>query len=50
MSDLITIRKVKIEDLMQVAEIVTKSWQTAYRGIISVDMVPILNTKRNMEY
>lgn len=47
MSDLITIRKVKIEDLMQVAEIVTKSWQTAYRGIIDDEYLDSLSVEKN---
>lgn len=35
--DNIIIRKVKIEDLKAVAEIVVNGWQTAYRGIVDDD-------------
>lgn len=44
----IIIRKVRKDDLMQVAEISVNAWKTAYRGIISDDYLDSLNVEKKI--
>lgn len=45
----IIIRNVKFEDLKSVADIATRGWQTAYRGIVDDDYLNNLSIEENYQ-
>ena len=45
----IIIRNVKFEDLKSVADIATRVWQTAYRGIVDDDYLNNLSIEENYQ-